>query len=150
MNNRNITLLLSFLLFCACEQKDITEELIGTWENTSLTVDIKLPDGRDSSMVVPQGSWEEVLGIRPIVSTFNADGTFKSEYFSLEGQPIGTESGSWLVHNDSLFLTYAGSDNAYKVAFEGNKVRFTGLIDWGQGGKADDLYDGWQIRVKED
>lgn len=150
MNKRNIALLLSCLLFCACEHQDLTEKLIGTWENTSLTIDIKLPDGRDSSMVVPEGSWEEVLGIKPIVSTFDADGTFKSEYFSLEGQPMGTESGTWKIRKDSLFLTYAGSDNAYKVTFEGNKVRFTGLIDWGQGGKPDDLYDGWQMRIEED
>ena len=150
MNNRIFTLFLTCFLFASCQSENFSEKLIGTWENTSLRIDIKLPDGRDSLMVVPEGDWEKVLGIKPIVSTFSADGTFKSEYFSLEGQPIGTESGDWEVRKDSLYLIYAGSDNAYKMSFDGDRVRFIGMIDWGQGGKADDLYDGWQKRVKED
>lgn len=150
MNNRIFTPLLLLLFIASCSSENLSEKLIGTWENTSLRIDIKLPDGRDSLMVAPEGSWESVLGIKPIVSTFKEDGTFTSEYFSLEGQPMGTESGNWEVRKDSLYLIYAGSDNAYKMVFEGDKVRFTGMIDWGQGGKADDLYDGWQIRVEKE
>jgi len=148
MKYRILNLALISLIFCACQPS--TPSLIGSWENTSLTVTMKLDNGQDSLMLVPEGSWADVLKIKPIVTNYAEDGTFKSEYFSLEGDPIGTEAGTWKMKGDSLILNSAGYDNAYQVSFEGDNVRFTSLLDWDQDGQPDDLYDGWQKRVDKD
>lgn len=147
MNNRIFTLALFAMLLWACNKPK--QNVIGIWENTSLNVTMKLDNGTDSTMRVPEGSWEEVLKIKPIITTYNANGTFKSEYFSLDNKPMGTEEGTWRMRNDSLVLNSLGYDNAYKVIFDGDKAQFVSLLDWDQDGKVDDLYSGWQKRVKQ-
>lgn len=149
MKQTLLTGLLVCLLFSCQSDPTIQEQLIGTWENTSLTVTMKLADGSDSAMVINDGEWEATLKIKPIVTTYSEDGSFKSEYFSLDDKPLGTEAGEWTVRNDSLILKSQGYDNAYKVVFDGDKVRFISVIDWDQDGLADDHYDGWQKRVNK-
>ncbi len=146
MKPRFLAALLICLFFVACDKKK--QNVIGIWENTSLKVTMKLEDGTDSIANIPEGSWEKVLNIKPIRTTYYPDGTFRSEYTALDGKPMGTEEGTWRMRNDSLILNSLGYDSGYKVTFKGDKARFVSLLDWDQDGKADDLYDGWQVRLK--
>lgn len=140
--------LLFFPLFFSC-QESMQDKLIGTWENTALDVTMKLNDQQDSLMHIPEGSWERVLNIRPIVTTYTADGNFVSDYYTPEGKSMGSEVGTWEFRNDSLVLKGENYNSAYKVIFEGEKARFTALLDWDQDGQEDDLYDGWQKKIKK-
>lgn len=135
-------------LLCSC-QSNIGDKLIGTWENTTLNVQTNTAQGQDTTinMMIENGQWEEILGIKPIITTYLADGTFKSEYFGLDGEPVGTEEGKWRIRNDSLVLKSGGYDSVYKVIFEDEQARFISYLDWDQDGEADDLYDGWQKKI---
>ncbi len=142
-------LIICFLIASSCTyQSDLAEKLIGTWENTTLDVQTNTAQGKDTTIYlsIKQGEWEEALKIKPIVTTYLKDGSFKSEYFGLDGKPMGTEEGTWKIRNDSLVLKSGGYDNVYKVTFKGNEARFVSYLDWDQDGAADDLYDGWQVK----
>lgn len=143
-------LILAVGLLSSCQQASLHDRMIGTWENTSLTVTMKLGDGSDSAMVIADGEWEQVLKIKPIVSVFAEDGTFTSTYYDLNGNQLGQESGKWFVRNDSLVMDSDAYNSAYKVTFDGAKARFVSYIDWDQDGKPDDLYDGWQKKTGKD
>ena len=139
MNNRIISLALICFIFCACESK--SPSLIGTWANTALTVNMKLPNGQDSVLSVPDGQWEAVMKFKPIQTTFAEDGSFKSKYIGLDGTLLGVEEGTWQMRNDSLILKSGGYDFAYHVSYEGNKSRFVSLLDFDQDGDDDEDND---------
>ncbi len=136
-------------MLCSCEP-GINDRLIGTWENTRLNVQTNSAQGRDTTvyLAIEKGQWEAALNIKPIITTYLDDGSFKSEYFGLDGKPVGTEEGTWAIRNDSLVLKSGGYDNVYKVTFEGDSARFVSYLDWDQDGAADDLYDGWQKKIR--
>lgn len=142
--------LLVLVLFASCNKEaDIRSQLIGEWENTSLNVQMNSVDGSDSTsqLVANDGEWENVLGIKPIKTSFNADGTFTSSYFNLEGEPLGEEEGEWEIIGDSLILKSQSYASAYHITVKENKARFVAYLDWDQDGAEDDLYDGWQKRI---
>ncbi len=155
--NKIIPVLLFSLVFGACEsnQKEevkenevtlgISDQLIGKWHNLGIEVVIKTELG-DSIALVPQEKWEEILQIKPIVTSFNNDSTFVSEYISLDGEIMMTSTGTWMVYGDSLVMTERGRDNAYFVSIKNDTVSFAGYIDWDEDGEADDFYTGTQIR----
>ncbi len=95
MKARFSATLLICLFFVACDKKK--QNVIGVWENTSLKVTMKLEDGTDSITNIPEGSWKEVLKIKPIITTYRPNGTFKSVYFSLKGESFGVEEGTWCM-----------------------------------------------------
>ena len=126
------------------------EDLVGEWENTSLEVKMNTFQNRDTTsyLSAPEGKWEEVLKIQPIRTVYEADSTYTSLYKDLEGNPLGENKGTWFVRNDSLILTANDVEYTYAVEFAESKARFVSLQDWDQDGQADDLYDGWQKRIK--
>lgn len=155
--NKIIPVLLFSILLASCETKknettetevvelSINEQLLGKWHNLEIKVVVRLEDG-DSIVSVPYGKWEEILKIKPIVTSFNDDSTFVSEYTSLEGEVIMTSTGIWTVDGDSLIMTEGGAANAYYTTIKNDTVSFAGYIDWDQDGQADDFYTGTQIR----
>ena len=156
--NKILPVVLFFTLLVSCESKkeveskedsetmpSISEQLIGKWHNLEIKVIVKTDNG-DSVVYVPQDKWEEILQIKPIVTAFNADSTFVSEYRSLDDQIIMTSTGTWSVEGDSLMMSERGSDNAYHTTLKNDTVSFSGYIDWDEDGEADDLYTGTQIR----
>lgn len=147
---QSLTLLIISTFLYACTPA-MENQLIGTWENTTLNVQTNTAQGRDTTVYlsIEDGQWEKTLNIKPIITTYLDDGSFKSAYFGLDGEPVGTEEGTWRIRNDSLVLKSGGYDNVYKVTFEGNQARFVSYLDWDQDGAPDDLYDGWQKKVKD-
>jgi hypothetical protein len=143
-----LTLVLLTAFLCSC-QPNLEEQLVGSWQNITLNVQMNTAQGQDTTtyLVVEEGQWEEILEIKPILTTFLADGTFTSEYFGLDGKPMGTEAGEWSVKKDSLIMFSEAYTGSYKVILNGNRVRFISYLDWDQDGAPDDLYDGWQERV---
>jgi hypothetical protein len=125
--------------------------IMGEWQNLSLVVKIQSRDNNpDSSAVfeVPEGQWEEVLQIRPIVTVFLEDSTYSSTYSNLKDSVVNTSTGTWKVKGDSLYLINKEQNTSYYVRFDGNKAEFTGYIDWDQDGNADDLYVGVQKKTR--
>ncbi|MBO3698685.1 hypothetical protein [Roseivirga sp. E12] len=125
-------------------------DIVGTWENTTLNVEVSTVSNSDSSSIlsIDIGEWEKTLNIKPISTTYWADGTFVSVYRGLDGQEIGKEEGNWSIRNDSLILSSSNYNNAYRVTIQNEQARFVSYLDWDQDGSKDDLYDGWQIKVE--
>ena len=126
------------------------KDLFGPWENTSLTVEMPTHNNSDSTayLKAEEGEWEKVLKIKPIKTLFKENGTFTSTYFDLENQPLGSETGTWFLRNDSLVMVSNNYGSAYQVILSNDRARFIAYLDWDQDGQKDDLYDGWQKRVK--
>jgi len=155
--NKIIPLLLFLIVLSSCESNKIgdvkeseevlgiSEQLIGKWHNLAIKVVIQAEHG-DSIALVPYEKWEEILKIKPIVTSFNDDSTFVSEYISLDGEVMMTATGTWFVKGDSLVMTERGRDNVYFTTLKYDTISFTGFIDWDEDGEADDLYTGTQIR----
>ena len=118
-------------------------DVVGVWRNLSMS--ITWPN--DSVLDVPEGQWEEKLGIKPIVSTFKVDGTLVSEYSFLDNSEARRASGTWKLKGDSLYLTMEDNmTTAYYMTIEGNIGQFTGYLDWDQDGQPRELYHGKQVK----
>lgn len=152
LNMKKLTLLAFVATILSCTQgnnKVTKDQLIGQWTNVTLDVTIdRSPELPDSNVVAREGEWENVLNIKPILTTLSEDGTFKSEYFTLENQPLFTSQGQWFLRNDSLIMTNEQGESAYACAINQDRATFTAKLDWDQDGVADDLYSGTQIRVQ--
>ena len=118
----------------------------GTWTNVNLAVTIK-NEARDSLVVVNEGEWEKVLGIKPILTTFSSDSSFISKYYSLDNNLMFTSSGKWWVEKDTLVMISESAKNKYAFELDENGVRFSGMLDWDQDGLMDDYYEGVQIKL---
>jgi len=124
-------------------------QIIGKWTNLSLLVTMKKLDNQDSILEANEHTWEEVLKIKPIISTFDPDGSFVSEYSNLQGEIIREVKGKWDIRNDSLIILTEGVETAYHFTINGNRVKFRSQLDWDGDGESDDFYDAIQVRIEE-
>lgn len=124
--------------------ESLREALIGgEWRNLSMQVTIH-GDEKDSVISVPEGEWENILQIKPITTVFHDDGTYTSEYRTLEDSVFMTSQGTWMLTSDTLFMVERGTGNGYKTSITGDIARFEGYLDWDEDGEADDHYIGKQ------
>lgn len=143
-----------FLLFglLGCTAGNKTEEttsedivlekvILGQWTNLSMQIQL---GSVDSIVSVPEEQWESILNIKPILTTFNPDGTYDSKYTSLADTVLFTDSGKWEIKLDSLYLTSGDNTTSYKFQFEDPIGTFTGYLDWDNDGENNDLYTGRQ------
>jgi len=145
-----LTKLLFFgLALCAissCAKTNNAELIIGEWYNESMIVTIDHGKPEETAFKVPIGSWEEILGIKPILTTYTSDGNYTSVYTDLSGEVSMETFGTWEVKGDSIYLTENDITTAYKFVWMDGKAEFTGFLDWDEDGLLDDLYSGIQIK----
>ena len=138
------------ILCAACQQQNkLTKQLIGSWTNVDLKVSLNHHQEGDSAyqFEVPVGQWEAILNIKPILTDFRDDGSYRSEYRTLEDSLIREVEGKWQFNRDSLILIEAGTATLYHVEMVDSLVIFTSWLDWDQDGEADDLYTGRQVKI---
>ncbi|MFY0626212.1 MAG: hypothetical protein JXR07_07960 [Reichenbachiella sp.] len=142
-----LVVLLTVTLFvsCAPDKEHSMNDLFGSWKNSTLKVEM-IGGREDSLLLVQKGEWEKVLGIKPIITNFNSDSTFSSDYYTLDDQLFHTSIGVWWIRNDSLVMLTEEGETVYKYKMEGNKIEFTSTLDWNVDGNLDS-YQGTQIRV---
>ena len=148
---KKIIILFITVSICSCNnQRELRrEQIIGKWTNISLLVTMKKLDGQDSILEANEHNWEQVLKIKPIISTFDEEGSFASEYSNLKGEIIREVQGKWDVRNDSLIIWTDGVETAYHFTIKGNRVKFRSQLDWDGDGESDDYYDAIQVRIEE-
>ncbi|GJM30727.1 MAG: hypothetical protein DHS20C17_33620 [Cyclobacteriaceae bacterium] len=137
-------------LWSACDSGTTAERaLIGSWSNVDLQVLVNQGNPSDSGyqFLVPEGEWENTLNIKPIITEFKRNGIYNSEYRSLEDSLIRKTEGQWRIMGDTLSLIEDGTVNRYHMKFTGDRVTFTGWLDWDQDGDTDDLYSGKQQKI---
>ncbi|MDH3710475.1 MAG: hypothetical protein OER04_11335 [Cyclobacteriaceae bacterium] len=143
--------------FCACnfskptetsQQEPLPETIQGKWSNIDLSVIIQTQNNEDTSITfkVSPGEWEQILHIKPILTEYYEDGSYRSEYRNLNDSLIRVAQGSWEMVGDSLQLLEEQVAARYYLRIQGDTATFTGYLDWDQDGKRDDLYLGRQRR----
>ena len=85
----------------------LAKELTGEWRNRYVKVTLNNDPPSDSAKIMEADStnWEARLGIQPIRTHFNADGSFYSEYRSRKDSLVRRPSGDWTVEGDTLIMT---------------------------------------------
>lgn len=125
--------------------QNLEQELIGEWYN--LTLDLVIKADPDSTLHVPDGKWEEIMGMKPIRTTYKGDGTFESVYTSLEGEPLGVSSGTWSLDGAILTMIEHNSENKYDLSIQDGVATFTSELDWDMDGVLDQ-YSGTQQKAE--
>ncbi len=112
-----------------------------------MMVELDAKSGRiDSIFSVPAGEWEAILNIKPIETNYSREGTYSSDYISLEGEKLQTANGNWKLKGDTLYLTEDNKTTAYHFRWIEGKAIFRAFLDWDNDGMTDDLYTGIQIK----
>lgn len=101
----------------------------------------------DSVFLVPNGRWQEILGIKPIRTHYTEDKRFISRYYNLADSLVGTSKGTWRLDQDSLYWVVDGQATVYAFSREGSIGSFVGHLDWDQDGKVEELYEGMQEKL---
>ena len=103
-----------------------------------------------STLEANEENWVEILGIKPIITTYSTDGTYVSEYRSPQDSVVGTSAGIWVTNAGILTMTDGGSGGSYSYRFDikNDTATFIGIIDFDEDGIADDRYVGIQRRYK--
>ena len=144
------TTIIWICILTACNTGDRSGDLlIGSWSNIDLEVLVNQRDPVDSvyTFEVLEGDWEQTLNIKPIVTEFRRDGSYRSEYRSLQDSVIREAEGFWKMDRDTLILIEDGTATSYHMELSDGKVTFRGWLDWDQDGKQDDLYSGRQKKI---
>ncbi|MGL1884899.1 MAG: copper resistance protein NlpE [Reichenbachiella sp.] len=155
MKNVNTILFLSVFIFsCSADKSEKNNatsmqanSIVGKWTNVSLLVTMKRLEKEDSLLEAKEGEWEKVLKIKPIVTSFNEDSTFASEYYSIDGQLFNTFYGKWWIRNDSLIMLGEEGETSYYFEISNDRVRFQSKLDWDSDGTIDH-YDAIQVKIE--
>jgi hypothetical protein len=128
---------------------DLAKELIGEWRNQVVRIKINTMNNTDSSstMEADTSNWEARLGIHPIRTHFQADGSYYSEYLNLKDSVVRRPTGIWMIHGDSLTMEQQKPNHSIlrlRVGIQRDIATFSGLIDFDGDGKEDDDYYGVQ------
>jgi len=145
------------MLGCSQQKPDPAHpaELVGTWANNSLTVNMNTVNNSDTDSLLQiddPSQWVQILRMRPILTLYNVDGTYYSVYRNLTDSIVHQPSGIWKVIGDSLLLNQKYPYDylsTFHFSVDGPKVEFVGILDWDQDGQNDDLYSGIQTRVED-
>lgn len=149
---KNFTWLVFVILLSACQQqqKDKSSQLIGKWKNLSIDVKMNSYKGlaEDSLLQVKPDQWEKILKIKPIITVFNPDGSFTSDYVNPNDSLVFQSTGKWIISGDSLTMIEYEVPNSYLLEFEGDKAKFSAVLDWDEDGVKDDEYNGVQQKIQ--
>ncbi|WP_160143753.1 hypothetical protein [Chryseolinea soli] len=151
MRALNVLVLLTLFVLSSCTSKEtkstLADDLVGEWRNVYLNVTMPTVGSSDSSMttVCDSSNWEAMLHIKPIHTFFNKDGTYRSEYYTLNDSLFRKSAGTWHVSNDTLIMNESdGVTYKLRTTIKNNLAEFDGMLDFDADGKADDHYVGRQ------
>lgn len=146
---------LSMLLVISdCTNSNQRDKLIGEWRSLSIDVTMKTVNGSDSTgtFLANQDNWVDKLGIQPIRTFYNRDGSYVSKYYAPNDSLIRENSGNWKIKNDSLYLYQTNPDSmtyVSKFSMQNDTARFEMTLDWDQDGSKDDYYIGIQKKYSD-
>jgi len=136
------------------EPAEKPSELLGTWETTWVLVMDNAGEMNNEMFdlfFADTTNWERKMGMKPIRTTYNADGTFTGEYRDLRDSVYAISSGSWEVRGESLYFRQMEPDTfiaTYWFIVKDDTLRTRGIIDWARDGIANDKFEGTQKLLK--
>ncbi|HRI77959.1 MAG TPA: hypothetical protein PLR06_00360 [Cyclobacteriaceae bacterium] len=145
------TFVILIIAGCSSHEKAVTlkDTLVGEWRNIYLRIAINEMSEKDSVRITECDStnWEAMLKIKPIHTFFKADGSYRSDYYTLKDSLFMSNTGTWTIIGDTLTmnqLTPKPGVYKLKTTVKERVATFEGMIDFDQDGNADDHYLGWQ------
>ncbi len=102
-------ILLIIVLFSACQsEKDFQKQLNGTdWTTSHFSVVMPTHKNSDSTSTISanESNWAEVMKASPSKLYFNNDGSYKEDFFNINGEITITYEGTWETVGDSIIFS---------------------------------------------
>lgn len=147
-----LAIAIALLVFsCGDDKNPIKEDILyGTWQYTSLNVNIKSVDNssQDELFYVLPDEWTIKQGITPIITILNEDSTWENQFYTVPDSSFMKSGGTWKIENDSLVFLSGQSRIAYSFILKDSLLTFKTILDFDQDGKIDDEYEGVQRKIK--
>lgn len=129
--------------------KPVDKRLFGEWRNESIRVECPTHRGTDTTYVlnVPVGQWETAMNMKPIRTTYKADGNYTSEYRTLSDSISLRRQGTWTANGKRLIMRETEPDTreyTYDYKISGSRITFRTTLDFDKDGSDDDKYVGVQ------
>jgi hypothetical protein len=140
-----------FLAFMACKGRQPTNSgadglssssFLGSWQATRVYIDLGKvgPEGTKNLVFDPEATAKE-QNKKPLLTVFNADGSYREDTYSLSDSLLTSKSGYWHYQDDSLYMRLEGAGshkNAFKVTAAGRTLQLVSKLDWNGDGLKDD------------
>ena len=146
-----VAIIATLLIGCSPKEKVSTldKDILGEWRNIYLKISLDAGASGDTVKITECDSahWETMLGIKPIHTFYKEDGSYTSEYYTLQDSLFMTNTGKWKISGDTLTMEQEKPKPAvYKLKTVINEgvATFEGLIDFDSDGIKDDFYLGRQ------
>jgi hypothetical protein len=121
------------------------EDLVGTWEQTSLKITYNQELGIDDSVSVfevDEGEWLRILSVPPVRTMFYGDSTFQHLFRDINGDMMDQQRGLWNLIGDTLILITPDATYVYDIEVGNNgKSQYQSILDWDGDGVEDDGYE---------
>ncbi len=149
-NNILLFILSIFLVACGTENNRTEEasvtmrkDFYGVWQGVSLKVNINAGlDIADSVSIfeIQEQQWEKTLSVKPVLTYYFPDSTYRQEFIALDGVVYDSIRGLWNVIGDTLILISPQATYQYKFKINEGLSEYKGYIDWDSDGQEDDEY----------
>lgn len=153
---RQITYTLLILMLWSCstttneDTAKITENqtlnrsaFYGVWQAVSLKVTTngtsEIPDSM-SVFEISEQQWEKLLSVKPVLTYFYPDSTYKQEFRNINGEVYDTIKGLWNIVDERLLLLTPEAIYRYNVSLKSGMSEYNTVLDWDGDGVEDDLY----------
>lgn len=115
---------------------------VGPWQPSRVFIDLgkTSPEGTRNMVFDPETSAKS-QGKKPVMTVFNADGSYREDTYTLADSLLATKSGFWHYQGDSLYMRLEGAGskkNAFKATFAGPTLQLICKLDWNGDGLSDD------------
>jgi hypothetical protein len=126
----------------------LANALTGEWFNRYIRIDIVGPAGEKKTVEADSTNWEQRLGIKPIHTFFQQDGSYYSEYRNLDDSLVRKTAGQWTITTGDTLVMWEKQPEQQtlklKLKIVDRTATFSGLIDFDGQGVANDVYYGIQ------
>lgn len=115
----------------------------GVWQAVSLKVTTNGTSEIADSMEVfevNEQQWEKLLSVKPVLTYFYPDSTYKQEFRNTNGEVYDTIKGLWNVVNERLLLLTPQAIYQYNISLKNGISEYNTVLDWDSDGIEDDLY----------
>lgn len=110
--------------------------IVGAWEAKEIVVAKDWGSKVEQLLPIPTRADR-----KPVVTMFEAKGTFTEQTWAANDSLLQSKSGFWHQHEDSLFLSYAeegAKRNAYGMELSARELKLDMLVDFDMDGNRDD------------
>lgn len=107
-------------------------DFYGVWQGVSFKARVNAGLGIEDSITsfeIQEANWEQTLSVKPVLTYYYADSTFRQEFISLDGVVYDSIRGLWNVMGDTILLISPQATYQYKFSMNAGLSEYRGFID---------------------